>query len=59
MILKNKVALITGSAQGMGKAMAVKFSEEGANVILTDMDEVKGKEFPFAPRRNRSLRARS
>jgi len=35
MILKNKVALITGSSRGIGAAIAEKFSNEGAHVIIT------------------------
>ncbi|WP_128330914.1 SDR family NAD(P)-dependent oxidoreductase [Apibacter sp. HY039] len=33
--LNNKTALITGSSSGIGKAMATKFAQEGANVIIT------------------------
>lgn len=38
-MLENKVALITGSAQGIGLGIATKLAEEGAIVILTDMNE--------------------
>jgi rhamnulose-1-phosphate aldolase/alcohol dehydrogenase len=37
--LSGRVALITGSAGGIGKAIARKFVEEGAVVILSDMNE--------------------
>lgn len=40
--LEGKVAIITGSAQGMGAAHAKKFIEEGAKVVLTDLNEEKG-----------------
>ncbi|MEO6188684.1 MAG: SDR family NAD(P)-dependent oxidoreductase, partial [Ginsengibacter sp.] len=37
--LTGKIALITGSAGGIGKAIAKKFVQEGACVILNDMNE--------------------
>ncbi|MGE7984143.1 SDR family NAD(P)-dependent oxidoreductase [Solibacillus sp. NPDC093137] len=35
--LKNKVAIITGAGSGIGKATALRFSEEGANVVCADL----------------------
>jgi NAD(P)-dependent dehydrogenase (short-subunit alcohol dehydrogenase family) len=35
MKLKNKIALITGSSRGIGRAIAIGFAREGANVIVT------------------------
>lgn len=37
MYLKDKVALITGSASGMGRASALKFAEEGADIVVNDL----------------------
>ena len=38
MSLKNKVALITGSASGIGKQCAIKLSEAGAAVVIADLN---------------------
>ncbi len=37
MLLKNKVALVTGSANGMGRSIARKFAEEGCDLIINDL----------------------
>jgi 3-oxoacyl-[acyl-carrier protein] reductase len=34
-VLKDKVAIITGTSRGIGKAFALRFAEEGANLLLT------------------------
>lgn len=39
MKLKNKVAIITGAASGMGKAIAIRYAKEGAKVILSDINK--------------------
>lgn len=44
MRLQDKVALITGSAGGMGKAAAELFAREGASVIVTDVLADEGEE---------------
>ena len=43
--LAGKVAIITGAAQGMGAAHAKLFVENGAKVVLTDLNEEKGHAF--------------
>ena len=37
MKLKDKVAIITGSAQGIGAAFAVGYAKEGAKVVIADV----------------------
>ena len=37
MLLENKVALITGAARGIGKAIALQFAAEGCDIAFTDL----------------------
>jgi 3(or 17)beta-hydroxysteroid dehydrogenase len=40
--LENKICVITGAARGIGRAIAQAFVEQGANVVLTDIDAHEG-----------------
>ncbi len=37
MLLENRVAVITGSASGMGKATALRFAREGCDIVVADL----------------------
>ena len=40
--LHNKTCVVTGAARGIGRAIADRFHQEGARVILTDLDQTAG-----------------
>lgn len=43
-IVSGKVAMVTGSGAGIGRATALKFAEEGAKVVVSDIHQTDGEE---------------
>lgn len=39
----NKVVIVTGAGKGIGRACALAFANEGANVVIADIDKVEGE----------------
>ena len=44
MLLAGKVALVTGAAQGIGQACAVRLAKEGAKIVVCDVNEKAGQQ---------------
>lgn len=42
--LQGKTALVTGAASGIGKAIALLYGQHGANVMVSDIDQVQGQQ---------------
>ncbi len=54
--LDRKVALVSGSGRGIGKAIALKLASEGASVVVNDLDEARPRR--RSPRSRRWVAAR-
>ena len=54
--LAGKVAIVTGAASGIGRAVAERFAEEGAHVVVTDIDETLAAEVAGAIVKKNGLR---
>jgi 3-oxoacyl-[acyl-carrier protein] reductase len=44
MVLKGKTAIITGSARGIGRMIALELASQGANIVVSDLNENAGQE---------------
>ena len=42
--LQNRVALITGAGSGIGRESAFRFAEEGAKIVVVDVNDAGGGE---------------
>jgi NAD(P)-dependent dehydrogenase (short-subunit alcohol dehydrogenase family) len=42
--LQGKTALVTGAASGIGRAVALLYGQYGANVMVSDIDEIQGQQ---------------
>ena len=40
MAIENKVALVTGAGQGIGRGIALRLAKDGASVMLVDVNQI-------------------
>lgn len=52
MLLQGKIAIITGASSGIGRASALMFAEEGAKVVLADIQDEPGEQMARQIRAN-------
>ena len=43
-LLQDKVALVTGAGDGIGRAVALRYAQEGASVVVAEINEPKGRD---------------
>ena len=44
MKLPNKTAVVTGAGSGIGRAIALRFAQEGARIVIAELNEANGTE---------------
>ena len=49
MSLQGKVAIVTGAAQGIGRAIAESLAQAGADIVVADLDPSRSKDTVSAP----------